>query len=75
MKLQTHSLKNSPEDNPTLKKIELFKDYKKKKIPLNELVDKIYEIDNPPQSKMLRWLGFIVTVLLAGILSSRTNRD
>lgn len=75
MNLQAHSLINPPENNPTLAKVELFKDYKNKKIPLDELVDKVYEIDNPPQSKMIRWFGFVVTVLLAGILSSKTNKD
>ncbi len=65
-----------PAENPTLKKIELFKSYKEEKLSLDELVNKIYDIDNPPPSKLVRGIAFITSVLFAAVLSSsRHSRD
>ena len=69
-------MKTLIQENPTLKKIELFQSYTEKRKNLDEIVDKIYEIDNPPPSKLSKLIVAIFSILFASILSSaRKDRN
>jgi hypothetical protein len=61
-------------NNPTLIKMNLIKSYQNKSLELKDVVDKIYEIDNPPLPKYLKILLTIFLILLGPVLSS-TQRD
>lgn len=56
---------NSAEPNPTLEKINYFRRYKKDEITLDELADKVYEIDKPKHSKLLSRILFFLSLIFA----------